>query len=88
MKRIMMPVMKRAPKFLGMAAPTEIAAARYLEALDWPTEVTGRFYASAPKKMTGPIEPMQQAHIVDAANREAAWAATVDVAGIDVPAAV
>ncbi len=88
MRRIMVPMFKHAPKRMGMAAPVSTAAARYLEAIDWGPAVTGRFYASAPKKMTGPIEVMQQPHITDVDSQEAGWAATVAVGGIDVPAKV
>jgi NAD(P)-dependent dehydrogenase (short-subunit alcohol dehydrogenase family) len=80
MKRIMMPVMKHAPARFGLAATTESAASRYLEASEFGPEASGHFYASAPKKMTGPIERMTQPQILDVESQEAAWSATVHLA--------
>ncbi|MDJ0767538.1 MAG: SDR family NAD(P)-dependent oxidoreductase [Ilumatobacter sp.] len=88
MRKIMVPAFKHAPKRMGMAAPVPVAATRYLQPLEWGPDVNGRFFASAPKKMTGPIEVMQQPHVLDTDAQEAGWAATVHVAGADVPAAV
>jgi NAD(P)-dependent dehydrogenase (short-subunit alcohol dehydrogenase family) len=88
MRNIMMPVMKKAPARFGLAAPTSVAAARYLEAADFDERTTGQFFASAPKKMTGPLHRMEQPHVIDLTSQEAAWNATVAVAGgIDVRAA-
>lgn len=81
MRRVMMPVMQHAPKSLGMAAPVSEGAARYLEVLTGNDGVTGKFFASAPKKMTGPIEAMQMPHILDEKSQAAGWLATVKVAG-------
>ncbi len=86
MTRIMMPVMKLIP---GMAAPVDDAAARYLQAYRFGTDVSGQFFASAPKKMTGPIEAMRHDHFHNRADQDAAWQAVVNVAGhIDYPAEV
>lgn len=81
MKHLMIPVFKHAPKRLGMAAPVPVAAARYIEVATSEDRVTGKFFASAPKKMTGPIEVMHMPHFGDTESQEAAWAATVKVAG-------
>lgn len=88
MKRVMMPVMKRMPKFMGMAAPISVAAARYLEASTYGGDVTGEFFASAPKKMTGPLHRVDLAHVADRASQDAAWNATVQVSGVDVSSLV
>jgi NAD(P)-dependent dehydrogenase (short-subunit alcohol dehydrogenase family) len=88
MKRIMMPVMKHAPARLGMAASVPDAARRYIDAADFSDEVTGQFFASAPKKMTGPLHRVELAHVLDRASEEAAWTATVAVAGVGYPASV
>jgi NAD(P)-dependent dehydrogenase (short-subunit alcohol dehydrogenase family) len=80
MRRIMMPVMKRAPKRLGMAASVPLAARRYVDATEFGPEVTGNFFASAPKKMTGPLHRVELDHVLDRASRDAAWNATVAVA--------
>lgn len=80
MRRIMMPVMSKAPKRLGMAAPVSVAAERYTDAVRFGPEVSGLFFASAPKKMTGPLHRVDLPHVDDQASRNAAWAATVAVA--------
>ena len=71
-----------------MAADTPTAASRYLEASTYLDDVNGQFFASAPKKMTGPLHQVQLAHIDDRASQDAAWNATVEVAGVGYPAAV
>jgi NAD(P)-dependent dehydrogenase (short-subunit alcohol dehydrogenase family) len=85
MKRIMVPMFKLIP---GKAATVDDAAERYLQASDFGPEVSGEFFASAPKKMIGPIEVMEHDHFHDRANQEAAWEAVVKVAGgVDYPVA-
>jgi NAD(P)-dependent dehydrogenase (short-subunit alcohol dehydrogenase family) len=81
MKRIMLPVFKHAPKRMGMAASVPVAATRYVDASEFGADVTGEFFASAPKKMTGPIEEMDYPHISDRDLQEATWRATVELAG-------
>ena len=76
----MMPVMKRAPKRLGMAAPVAVAAERYIEATKYGPEVSGQFFASAPKKMTGKLHRVDLPHVNDRVSRDAAYKATVAVA--------
>jgi NAD(P)-dependent dehydrogenase (short-subunit alcohol dehydrogenase family) len=86
MKYLMMPVFKYAPKSLGMSSHVSTGSGRYLEVADRGDEVTGHFFASAPKKMTGPIEPMTMPHFHEEENQKAAWSAVVKVAGgIDYP---
>jgi NAD(P)-dependent dehydrogenase (short-subunit alcohol dehydrogenase family) len=88
MRHVMMPVMKRAPKRLGMAAPVSKAAGRYIEASTYGANVTGEFFASKPKKMTGPLFKMEHPHFLNKESQEAGWQATVNIAGADVPATV
>lgn len=86
MKFVMLPVFKYAPKKLGMGAHVSDGAGRYIEVAGYDDDVSGEFFASAPKKMTGPIEAMQMPHLHDEANQHAAWAAVVKVAGgVDYP---
>ncbi len=79
MRNVMMPVMKKAPKRLGMAAPVPVAAQRYIDAAQFGPEINGQFFASAPKKMTGPLHEVDLPHVRDVKSRDAAWAATVKV---------
>jgi hypothetical protein len=67
----------------GMSHTPETAALRYLQASRLGTDVSGQFFASAPKKLTGPIEAMRHPHFHNRANQEAAWQAVVEVSGVD-----
>ena len=80
LKWLMVPLVKLIP---GMSHTPETAARRYLQASEFGTDVSGQFFASAPKKLTGPIEAMRQPHFHDRANQEAAWQAVVKVSGVD-----
>jgi NAD(P)-dependent dehydrogenase (short-subunit alcohol dehydrogenase family) len=80
LKWLMLPLVKLIP---GMAQTPETAARRYLQASEFGTDVSGQFFASAPKKLTGPIEAMRHPHFHDRANQEAAWQAVVSVSGFD-----
>jgi len=70
-------------KLLGMVQTTETAARRYLQASEFGTDVSGQFFASAPGKLTGPIEAQLHPHLHDRGNQEAAWKAVVKVSGVD-----
>jgi NAD(P)-dependent dehydrogenase (short-subunit alcohol dehydrogenase family) len=80
LKWLMVPLMKLIP---GMSHSPETAVRRYLQASAFGTDVSGQFFASAPKKFTGPMEAMRQPHFHDRANQEAAWQAIVKVSGVD-----
>ncbi|KAF5228676.1 hypothetical protein FANTH_14432 [Fusarium anthophilum] len=78
-KWVMLPVLKLIP---GMSQTPETAARRYLQAYEFGTDVSGLFYASPPKRVTGPIEAMQHPHLHNYDNQEAAWKAIVKVSEI------
>ena len=80
LKWLFIPLVKLIP---GMNQTPETAARRYLQASEFGTDVSGQFFASAPKKLTGPIEAMRHPHLHDRANQEAAWQAVVKVSGVD-----
>ena len=83
MKYLMIPMFKLVP---GKSMSVDTAAHRYVEAADFGTDVSGEFFASAPKKVTGPIEAMRHPHFHDRTDQQAAWAAVVKVAGgVDYP---
>ncbi|MFV1999796.1 MAG: SDR family NAD(P)-dependent oxidoreductase [Acidimicrobiia bacterium] len=81
MKYVLLPMFKIAPKSLGMSSEVSVGAHRYIEVAEYDDDATGLFFASAPKKMTGPIEAMQQTHILNDVDQKAAWSAVVEVAG-------
>ncbi|MGH9680475.1 MAG: SDR family NAD(P)-dependent oxidoreductase [Candidatus Acidiferrales bacterium] len=80
LKYLFIPIVKLIP---GMTQTPETAARRYIQTSKFGTDLSGQFFASAPKKLTGPIEAMRQPHIHDRANQEAAWHAVVKVSGSD-----
>jgi NAD(P)-dependent dehydrogenase (short-subunit alcohol dehydrogenase family) len=79
-KWLLVPMVKLIP---GMSHTPETAARRYLQASEFGTDVSGQFFASAPKKFTGPMEAMRHPHFHDRATQEAAWQAVVRVSGVD-----
>ena len=80
LKWLMIPLVKVIP---GMSQTPETAARRYIRASTFGTDVSGQFFASAPKKLTGPIEAMRHPHLHDRPNQEAAWHAVVKVSRVD-----
>jgi NAD(P)-dependent dehydrogenase (short-subunit alcohol dehydrogenase family) len=80
LKYLFIPIVNLIP---GMNQTPETAARRYLQASAFGTDVSGQFFASAPKKLTGPIEAMRHPHFHDRASQEAAWQAVVNVSGVD-----
>ena len=83
-KWLMVPMIKLIP---GMSHTPETAARRYLQAAEFGTDVSGQFFASAPKKVTGPMQAMRHPDFQDRAHQEAAWQAVVKVSGVDFPSA-
>ena len=77
---VFIPLVKLLP---GMTQTPQVAARRYLQASEFGTEVSGQFFASPPKKLTGRIEAMRHPHLHDRDNQEAAWQAVVRVSGVD-----
>ena len=80
LRYVFIPIVKLIP---GMTQTPEAAARRYLQASNFGTNLSGQFFASAPGKLTGPIEAMRQPHLHDRGNQEAAWEAVVAVSGAD-----
>ncbi len=80
LKWVFIPLTKLIP---GMSHTPETAARRYLQASEFGTDVSGQFFASPPKKFTGPIEAMRHPQFQDRVNQEAAWQAVVNVSGAD-----
>jgi len=79
-KWVMIPLVKHIP---SMYQTPETAARRYLQASKFGTDVSGQFFASAPKKFTGQMEAMLQPHLNDHEDQEAAWKAIARVSGVD-----
>jgi hypothetical protein len=80
LKYLFIPIVNLIP---GMNQTPETAAGRYLQALEFGTDVSGQFFASAQGKLTGPIMAQLHPHLHDHASQEAAWQAVVKVSGVD-----
>ena len=80
LKYVFIPIVNLIP---GMNQTPELAAGRYIQASEFGTDVSGRFFASAKGKFSGPIEVQQQPHLHDRVSQEAAWQAVVKVSGVD-----
>lgn len=78
MKKLLIPMFKLLP---GMSHSVADGAARYLEVAGYPSSVTGRFFASRPKKMTGPLAEIKMDHFANPAGQKALWNVTSRVAG-------
>jgi len=82
MRRVMLPIIKLMP---GMSHSVSDGAGRYLEATTFGPERTGQFYASKPKKGTGPLHLMEMEHLDDPAARRALWRVTAEITCLDYP---
>lgn len=67
----------------GMDQTPEVAANRYIQASEFGSDVSGRFFASAKGKFSGPMELQREPHLRVRASQEAAWHAVVKVSGAD-----
>jgi len=84
MRNVMVPFFKIVP---GMSHSVADGAGRYLEVAAY-DGVSGHFFASPPKKMTGRVTRMDQPHITDRRLQRAGWNATVTISGVDLPTSV
>ncbi len=83
MRYLMMPMFKMIP---GMSHSIDVGAGRYIEATEFGDDVSGKFFASPPKKMTGRLTEVDLPHINDVDGQKALWNTTVKVSGgVDYP---
>ena len=82
MRYFMIPLFKLIP---GMSHSIADGAQRYLDVAAG--DETGKFFASKPGKMTGPLAQVELDHIDDRAGQTAAWNVTVELAGVGYPVA-
>lgn len=78
MRYVMVPLFKLIP---GMSHTIDKGAGRYLEVAGYDDEVTGRFFASRPRKMTGPLFEIHMDRFDNPAGQAALWKVTSEVAG-------
>lgn len=79
MRYLMVPMFKLMP---GMSHSVEEGAARYLEVAGYGGEITGKFFASPPKKMTGRLVEIDLDHLDNPAAQRALWNATSKAASL------
>ena len=85
MKYLLIPIFKLVP---GMSHSIDRGAGRYLEVAGYSSEVSGKFFASKPKKMTGPLHDIQMDHFDNPAGQQALWNVTSRTArGVGYPKA-
>jgi NAD(P)-dependent dehydrogenase (short-subunit alcohol dehydrogenase family) len=68
MRYLMVPMFKLLP---GMSHSVADGAGRYLEVAGYGDEITGKFFASAPKKMTGPLVEIRMDHLANPPGQQA-----------------
>lgn len=78
MRYLMMPMFKLIP---GMSHSIDKGAGRYLEVAAKSDDVSGKFFASKAKKMTGPLHVMDMDHFDRPAEQKALWNVATKVAG-------
>lgn len=82
MRYLMVPIIRLLP---GMSHTVAAGAKRYIDASERGKEANGRFFASAPKKMTGPLHVVDLPHISDDAAQKAVWAAVTELTSVALP---
>ncbi len=87
MRLVMIPMMKVVGPLFGMAGSIAQGAQRYVDAGDFDTGASGKFWASPPGKAVGPLEVQTQAHFTDETLQEAAWDSVVRLTGAGMPGA-
>ncbi|MEO0493059.1 MAG: SDR family NAD(P)-dependent oxidoreductase [Actinomycetota bacterium] len=87
--KIMIAVMRKVGRFVGMDMPVEQGAGRYIDVLTGnggPYE-NGATYTSRPKKMTGPLAKSTPAHLTDTERQDTALAVIDELTGVEVSSA-
>ena len=87
MRLVMVPMIKIVGPLVGMAGSIEQGAKRYVDAGDFATDASGKFWASPPGKMVGPLEVQTQTHFADETLQEAAWRSVVRLTDAAMPGA-
>ncbi len=84
----LLPFIKVVGPWIGMAGSIEQGAKRYVDAGDFATDATGKFWASPPGKAVGPLEVQPHSHFHDRRLQDAAWRSVVRLSGVGLPQAV
>ena len=85
MRLLMLPIMKVVGPWFKIAGPLSVGAKRYLDAGEFGPEASGRFWASPPRALVGPIEVQSEAHLFDSELQTASWNSLVRLTGVGLP---
>lgn len=81
MQNIMLPMMKVIGPLMGMAGPVSAASKRYLDVANYGDDISGKFFASPPKKLVGRLEGQRTALLQDVTKQEEGYNLIVELAG-------
>ena len=81
MRIIMLPMIKIIGPLMGLAGPISAAGKRYIEVSHYGKEVSGKFFASPPKKAVGKLEEQHIALLQDESKQEEEYKLIVELAG-------
>jgi len=81
MQNIMLPMMKVLGPLMGMAGPVSAASKRYLEVASYGDDISGKFFASPPKKLIGKLEEQHTTLLHDVTLQEEGYNLIVELAG-------
>ena len=85
MRWLMLPIMKVVGPWFKMAGPISVGAKRYLDAGQFGTEASGKFWASPPGVLIGPVEIQMEEHLYNKELQKASWQSLVRLTGIGFP---
>ena len=81
MRNILLPIMTAIGPMMGMAGPISDAGKRYLDAADYSADITGKFFASPPKKAVGKLEEVRTTLLQDEDKQEEGYKLIVELTG-------
>ncbi len=87
MRFVMTKLMPIFGSLIGMVSSVGDGARRYIDAISFDDQTTGKFYASMPGKMIGQMTEQKDAHFFNEEHQEASWNVIARLAGIDYPVA-
>jgi len=80
-RNVVLPMLSRLGPLVGLAHSVKTASRRYLDASRFGAPESGKFFASPPKRLTGPLVEQQTRWLADAALRADAYRVIVEMSG-------
>ena len=81
MRNVVLRLMTLIGPMMGMAGPISDAGKRYLDVANYGDDISGKFFASPPKKFVGKLEEQHTALLQDVAMQEEGYKLIVELAG-------